>query len=238
MTIEFTDVGFDPDFVDYRQAWQRQHELHDAVVAGTAPNTVLLLEHAPVYTAGKRTEPHERPFDGTPVVEVNRGGKLTWHGPGQLVGYPVLRLRDPHAIREYVHMLEGVLITVLAEYGIRGDRVKGRAGIWLRGGPNCDPKGQQDRKIASIGIRVHKGVTMHGFALNCSNDLAPFAQIIACGISDAGVTTISQETGQEITPAQVAPRIRRELKLHETELTGTADSVEPTKTEELGRVVS
>ncbi|AJT40748.1 lipoyl(octanoyl) transferase LipB [Psychromicrobium lacuslunae] len=218
MTLEFSEVGFAPHFVDYQQAWDLQQKIHDDVVAAKAPSTVLLLEHAAVYTAGKRTEDHERPFDGTPVVPVDRGGKLTWHGPGQLVGYPILALRDPHAIREYVHLIEDVLIAVLAEYGINGQRVEGRAGIWLL----ADTKGP-DRKIAAIGIRVHNGVTMHGFALNANNDLAPYQQIIACGITDAGTTTMSQELGREITPAELAPKIRRELIAREAELIGAAD---------------
>lgn len=225
MTLEFSDVGFAPHFVDYQQAWDLQQKIHAEVVAGQAANTVLLLEHAAVYTAGKRTEDHERPFDGTPVVPVDRGGKLTWHGPGQLVGYPILALRDPHAIREYVHLIEDVLIAVLAEYGIHGQRVDGRAGIWLL----ADAKGP-DRKIAAIGIRVHNGVTMHGFALNANNDLAPYQQIIACGITDAGTTTMSQELGREVTPTELAPKIRREIISREAELIGTtepADQAQP-----------
>ncbi|WP_394941031.1 lipoyl(octanoyl) transferase LipB [Psychromicrobium sp. YIM B11713] len=221
MTLEFSEVGFAPHFVDYRQAWDLQQKVHADVVAGEAPSTVLLLEHSPVYTAGKRTEDHERPFDGTPVIPVDRGGKLTWHGPGQLVGYPILALRDPHAIKEYVHLIEDVLIAVLADYGIQGQRVEGRAGIWLP----ADSKGP-DRKIAAIGIRVHNGVTMHGFAINANNDLAPYQQIIACGISDAGTTTISQEIARDISPTELAPKIRRELIAREAELIGTAVSAE------------
>ncbi|NYE94011.1 lipoyl(octanoyl) transferase [Psychromicrobium silvestre] len=215
MTLVFSEVGFAPHFVDYQQAWQQQQELHTAVVDGQSPSTVLLLEHAPVYTAGKRTEDHERPFDGTPVVAVDRGGKLTWHGPGQLVGYPILKLRDPHAIREYVTLLEDVLLAVLAEFGIAGQRVEGRAGIWLL----ADEKGP-DRKIASIGIRVHNGVTMHGFSLNCNNDLAPFSQIIACGITDAGATTISLEAGRDVSPSSLKDLIVRELQAREEALIG------------------
>ncbi len=193
MTLEFSEVGFAPDFVDYTQAWDLQRRLHQDVVDGKAPSTVLLLEHAAVYTAGKRTEDHERPFDGTPVIPVDRGGKLTWHGPGQLVGYPIIALKDPHGIREYVHILEDVIIAVLEDYGVTGTRVDGRAGIWIE----ADGKGPT-RKIAAIGIRVHNGVTMHGFAINASNDLAPFGMIIPCGISDAGVTTIKAETGRDV----------------------------------------
>lgn len=202
MSVEFTEVGFSPDLVDYAGAWTLQKEVHAAVVAGKAPNTVLLLEHAAVYTAGKRTEEHERPFDGTPVVNVDRGGKLTWHGPGQLVMYPIVRLRDPHGIREYVHTLEEIIIETLAAFGVTGTRVEGRAGIWLPAGD----KGPS-RKIAAIGIRVHEGVTMHGIAINADNDLAPYAQIIACGITDAGTTTIEAETGTDVSARQLIPTI-------------------------------
>ncbi|MET4001429.1 lipoyl(octanoyl) transferase [Arthrobacter psychrochitiniphilus] len=195
MSVEFTEVGFTPNFIDYATAWDLQRRVHGAVVSGTAPNTVLLLEHAPVYTAGKRTEDHERPFDGTPVINVDRGGKLTWHGPGQLVMYPIVRLRDAHSIREYVHALEEIIIEVLAKSNIVGVRVDGRAGIWLL----SDAKGPT-RKIAAIGIRVHEGVTMHGIAINANNSLAPYNQIIACGIADAGTTTMAAETGVDITP--------------------------------------
>ncbi|HSL36137.1 MAG TPA: lipoyl(octanoyl) transferase LipB [Arthrobacter sp.] len=216
MTLEFSQLGLDPEFVDYTRGWDIQRELHGRVLAGTAPSTVLLLEHAAVYTAGKRTEDHERPFDGTPVVPVDRGGKLTWHGPGQLVGYPVIKLRNPAGIRDYVERLEAVIIAVLADYGIEAVRIKGRAGVWIE----QDEKGPA-RKIAAIGIRVHEGVTMHGFAINCSNDLAPYAQIIACGITDAGVTTISQETGRDVAPADLVSRIIEELRNNEEALVAT-----------------
>jgi lipoyl(octanoyl) transferase len=213
MTLAFTEVGFSPNFVDYQEAWDHQRRLHADVLAGRAPSTVLLLEHAPVYTAGKRTEDHERPFDGTPVVAVDRGGKLTWHGPGQLVGYPILALRDPHAVRQYVHVLEEVLIRSLARVGVTGTRVEGRAGIWIE----ADAAGPT-RKIAAIGIRVHEGVTMHGFALNCNNDLAPYTQIIACGITDAGTTTIQAETGRNLSPTDLAPIVAAEFRQFEESL--------------------
>jgi lipoyl(octanoyl) transferase len=203
MTLEFSQLGLAPDFVDYTQGWQIQSELHDKVVAGVAPSTVLLLEHAAVYTAGKRTEDHERPFDGTPVVPVDRGGKLTWHGPGQLVGYPIIKLKNRAGIRDY---------------GISAVRIKGRAGVWI----TADSKGP-DRKIAAIGIRVHEGVTMHGFAINCNNDLAPYSQIIACGITDAGVTTIAQETGHDVAPADLVDRITEELRKNEDALVATPE---------------
>ena len=216
MTLEFSQLGLAPEFVDYTHGWDIQRELHERVLAGTAPSTVLLLEHAAVYTAGKRTEDHERPFDGTPVVPVDRGGKLTWHGPGQLVGYPIIKLKNTAGIRDYVERLEAVIIAVLADYGIDAVRIKGRAGVWI----DQDEKGPA-RKIAAIGIRVHEGVTMHGFAINCNNDLAPYAQIIACGITDAGVTTISQETGRDVTPADLVSRIIEELRNNEEALVAT-----------------
>jgi lipoyl(octanoyl) transferase len=216
MTLEFSQLGLAPEFVEYTRGWDIQRELHESVLAGTAPSTVLLLEHAAVYTAGKRTEDHERPFDGTPVVPVDRGGKLTWHGPGQLVGYPIIKLKNPAGIRDYVERLEAVIIAVLADYGIEAVRIKGRAGVWI----DQDEKGPA-RKIAAIGIRVHEGVTMHGFAINCNNDLAPYGQIIACGITDAGVTTISQETGRDVTPADLVSRIIEELRNNEEALVAT-----------------
>jgi lipoyl(octanoyl) transferase len=216
MTLQFFQLGLAPEFVDYSRGWDLQRELHEKVVAGTAPSTVLLLEHAAVYTAGKRTEDHERPFDGTPVVPVDRGGKLTWHGPGQLVGYPIIKLKNKAGIRDYVERLEAVIIAVLADYGIDAVRMKGRAGVWIE----PDEKGPA-RKIAAIGIRVHDGVTMHGFAINCNNDLAPYAQIIACGITDAGVTTIAQETGKDVTPSGLVSRIIEELRNNEEALVAT-----------------
>jgi lipoyl(octanoyl) transferase len=218
MTLEFSEVGFAPDYVDYTQAWDLQRRLHQDVVDGKAPSTVLLLEHAAVYTAGKRTEDHERPFDGTPVIPVDRGGKLTWHGPGQLVGYPIIALKDPHGIREYVRILEDAIIAVLADYDVNGTRVDGRAGIWIE----ADSKGPT-RKIAAIGIRVHNGVTMHGFAINASNDLAPFGMIIPCGISDAGVTTIQAETGRNVSAQDLVVRVTEELRKHEGALVAPGD---------------
>lgn len=207
MELEFLRVGFAPDYVGYQDGWELQREIHAEVSAGKRPGTVLLLEHLPVYTAGRRTEPHERPFDGTPVVNVDRGGKLTWHGPGQLVGYPILRLPDPVLVVDYVAALEEALISVLSDYGITGEHVEGRAGVWVRGDGV-----RQDRKIAAIGIRVDHGVTMHGFALNVSNDLSPYEQIIACGISDAGTTSISAETGAAVAPADVVPQVEAQLR--------------------------
>jgi lipoyl(octanoyl) transferase len=213
MTLEFSQVGLAPDFVDYVRGWDLQREIHAKVVAGQAPSTVLVLEHAAVYTAGKLTEEHERPLDGTPVVPVDRGGKLTWHGPGQLIAYPILKLKNRSGIRDYVERLEAVMIAVMADYGINAGRIKGRAGVWIP----ADTKGP-DRKIAAIGIRVLDGVTMHGVAINCNNDLAPYGQIIACGITDAGVTTMSIEAGKNINPSDIAERFMDEFRKHEEAL--------------------
>ncbi|MGJ9402372.1 lipoyl(octanoyl) transferase LipB [Arthrobacter sp. KK5.5] len=206
MTINFRRVGFAPSFVDYVTGWDLQRAIHAEVAAGTSEPQVLLLEHAPVYTAGKRTEPEDLPLDGTPVVDVDRGGKLTWHGPGQLVGYPIVELGNRAGIRDYVNRLEEALIRVVAGFGIEAVSVQGRSGVWVLG-DGVAP----DRKIAAIGIRVDHGVTMHGFALNCSNDLAPYGQIIPCGITDAGVTTISAEAGRTVEPSDVLDRVEEEL---------------------------
>jgi lipoyl(octanoyl) transferase len=215
MTLVLSRVGLAPDYIEYTQAWEMQKALHAQVVDGAAPSTVLLLEHTPVYTAGKRTEDHERPFDGTAVIPVDRGGKLTWHGPGQLVGYPILALRDAARVAEYVHVLEEVIISSLRPFGVEGIRIDGRSGVWLAAADD-----RPARKIAAIGIRVRDRVTMHGFAVNCSNDLAPFQQIVPCGISDAGVTSISAECGRTVTPAEVVSHIEAELRNNEAVLVG------------------
>jgi lipoyl(octanoyl) transferase len=226
MTLAFTRLGFAPDYVDYTAGLAAQRQLHDEVAAGTAPSTVLLLEHSPVYTAGKRTEDHERPLDGTPVVPVDRGGKLTWHGPGQLVGYPIVRLKEPRGVRAYVELLEDVMITVISEYGIKAEHVDGRSGVWVR----ADERGG-DRKIAAIGISVHEGITGHGFAINCSNSLDPYEQIIACGITDAGTTTISAEAGREIGPLDIIDRITEELALRADAFVADTTVPSPSETE-------
>jgi len=192
--------------VPYEQAWARQRELHAAVVAGTAPDTALLLEHPPVYTAGKRTEIWERPFDGTPVIDVDRGGKITWHGPGQLVGYPIVKLPDPIDVVAHVRRMEALLIDVCAELGLAAGRIEGRSGVWVP----ADEHGP-DRKVAAIGIRVAQGVTLHGFAINCNPDLTWFDRIVPCGISDAGVTSLSKELGRDVPVAQVLPVVERHL---------------------------
>lgn len=198
--IDFVVTGLSANSVPYLSGLEQQRALHAAVVEGRAPDTVLLLEHDSVYTAGRRTEPHERPVDGTPVVEVDRGGKITWHGPGQLVGYPIMRLAEPVDVVAYVRALEGMLIAVLDDLGVEGAaRVEGRSGVWMRG----------TDKIAAIGIRVAHGVTMHGFALNCSNSFEAYRSIIACGLADAGVTSVSRELGRIVQPAEVIPLIER-----------------------------
>jgi lipoyl(octanoyl) transferase len=187
--------------VPYEQAWAQQRELHAQRVAGKTPDTLLLLEHPPVYTAGKRTEPHERPFDGTPVIDVDRGGKITWHGPGQLVGYPIVALADPVDVVAYVRRLEEALIEVCAGFGLAAGQVEGRSGVWVP----ADEPGQGSRparKVAAIGVRVARGVTMHGFALNCDPDMTAFSNMIPCGIPDAGVTSLSAELGRDITTAE------------------------------------
>jgi lipoyl(octanoyl) transferase len=190
----------------YEQAWARQRTIHEAVADGREPDTVLLLEHPSVYTAGKRTEPWERPFDGTPVIDVDRGGKITWHGPGQLVGYPILRLPDPIDVVAYVRRVEDLLIAVCAEFGVTAGRVPGRSGAWII----ADDRGP-DRKIAAIGIRVSRGVTLHGFALNCDPDLSAFDRFVPCGITDAGVTSLAKELGRDVSVADVLPVVERHL---------------------------
>jgi lipoyl(octanoyl) transferase len=195
-----------PGVVDYLAAWDEQRRIHAAVVAGRQPDTIMLLEHPSVFTAGKRTEPADRPFDGTPVIDVDRGGKITWHGPGQLVGYPIIKLPDPIDVVAYVRRTEQMLIDVCAEFGVPAGRVEGRSGAWVRatdGGP--------DRKIAQIGIRVAHGVTQHGFALNCDCDLANFDRFIPCGIRDAGVTSLTAELGRPVPVAEVLPVVERHL---------------------------
>ncbi|MEU1809560.1 lipoyl(octanoyl) transferase LipB [Micromonospora aurantiaca (nom. illeg.)] len=192
--------------LDYQAAWDEQRRLHEAVVAGEQGDTVLLLEHPSVYTAGKRTEPWDRPMDGTPVVDVDRGGKITWHGPGQLVGYPIVRLPDPVDVVAYVRRTEQLLIDVCAEFGLAAGRVEGRSGVWVP----ADDRGPA-RKVAAIGIRVARGVTLHGFSVNCDCDLGFFDRIVPCGIRDAGVTSLTAELGRPITVADVLPVVERHL---------------------------
>lgn len=201
---EFLTAGLDPNFVPYLDGLALQRTIHKEVAQGTRPDTCILLEHEGVYTAGKRTEDSERPNDGTEVIDVDRGGKITWHGPGQLVGYPIMRLPNPIDVVGYVRWLEQVLIDVCAEFGLKTERVEGRSGVWA-------PVAGTHLKIAAIGIRVADHTTMHGFALNCSNSLAPYDTIVACGIKDAATSTISALTGKLVTPAMAAERVKERL---------------------------
>jgi lipoyl(octanoyl) transferase len=206
--LEFDWLG---SGIGYDDAWQLQRQLHERRVSGQVPDTCLLLEHAPVYTAGRRTDPLDRPVGdpGAPVIDVDRGGKITWHGPGQLVGYPIVQLAEPVDVIAYVRLLEEALILACADFGVQAGRVAGRSGVWLTGeaGPRGDlggstPQGiQPDRKVGAIGIRVARGVTMHGFALNCDCDLSWFDRIVPCGIWDASVTSLTAEAARQVPVA-------------------------------------
>ncbi|MEA5117072.1 MAG: lipoyl(octanoyl) transferase LipB [Propionicimonas sp.] len=209
--VDYRYVGLGKDeLTDYHQAWELQREVHARVAAGESGPQVLFVEHPPVYTAGRRTEPHERPVDGTPVVAVDRGGKITWHGPGQLVGYPIVFLPRGVGVVDYVRRVEEALIRLLVEYGITSGRVPGRTGVWLpREGRS------PERKIAAIGIRVMRQTTMHGFALNVTSDLSGFARIVPCGIPDAGVTSLADELDG---PAPTLLEVAHRLEPHLTEL--------------------
>jgi lipoyl(octanoyl) transferase len=213
MSLRVVRVGFTPPVgdgvIDYHDAWQLQRDHHDRVVGG-GEDTVLLLEHSAVYTAGKRTNSWERPSDGTPVVDVDRGGRITWHGPGQIVGYPILRLADPIDVVAYVRRVEQTLIDLCAELGVDSCRIEGRSGVWIP----ADTHGGE-RKVAAIGVRVAHGVTMHGFSLNVDNSLDAYDVIVACGIADAGVTTLSAERLRRglppLTVADTLPVLERHL---------------------------
>lgn len=244
--LRFVRLGFGEESVDYQEAWQKQREVHAARFEDTVPDTCLLLEHPPVYTAGRRTADSERPLDGTPVIDVDRGGKITWHGPGQLVGYPIQKLPRPVDVVAHVRRLEEALIRTAAEFGVATSRVEGRSGVWVLGDPveqrpsigglslDFDPRLQdeefdarlngpeyapsnagqrrEDRKLAAIGIRVAKGVTMHGFALNVNPDNTSFDRIVPCGIRDAGVTSLAYELGRDLTITDVLPVVERHLR--------------------------
>ncbi|MEU4015960.1 lipoyl(octanoyl) transferase LipB [Microbacterium sp. NPDC028030] len=201
MTLEILTPGFAPTPVPYLDGWDLQRRIHSEVVQGARADTLILLEHEAVYTAGKRTEPQERPQDGTPVIDVDRGGKITWHGPGQLVGYPIVRLVEPIDVVAHVRRLERLLIDVLRPFGVEGYQVDGRSGVWVR-------RPLSEDKVAAIGVRVQQGVTMHGFAINCDNSLAGFRGIIPCGITDAGVTTVSEASGSAIAPLDVVDAVK------------------------------
>ncbi len=198
--LKVTELGI----IDYLSAWNLQKQIHEDVVNSQSENTLLLLEHPSVYTAGRRTEILDRPIDDTPVIDVDRGGKITWHGPGQLVGYPIIKLKNSADVVGFVRELETALISVCAEFGIKADRYCERSGVWVR-----DDK--SDRKIAAIGLRVAKGVTMHGFALNVNPDLAAYEKIIPCGITGAKVTSLTTELGRNVTINEVLPVIKKHI---------------------------
>jgi len=206
--LQFQEAGLGADAIDYVEAWDLQRQVHAEVTAGDRPDTVLLLEHPPVFTAGKRTAPHERPADpgGAAVIDVDRGGKITFHGPGQLVGYPIVRLPDHVKVVDYVRRVEEALIAVCADFGVTTARIPGRSGVWLR----ADARGPE-RKIAAIGIRVGRGVTMHGFAINCDVDLGWYDRFVPCGIADAGVTSLTHELGRDVPVTEVLSSVRRHL---------------------------
>jgi lipoyl(octanoyl) transferase len=190
--------------VDYLRAWELQKEIQEKVINDTEPNTLLILQHPSVYTAGRRTEITDRPLDSTPVIDVDRGGKITWHGLGQIVGYPIIKLKNSTDVVGFVRELETALIEICDEFGIKAQRYCERSGVWLR-----DEKG--DRKIAAIGLRVAKGVTMHGFALNVNPDLSAYSKIIPCGIADAKVTSLSAELGKNVTIDEVIPVLKKHI---------------------------
>jgi lipoyl(octanoyl) transferase len=221
---EIVYLGFGPSLVTYREGWDLQRRVHAGRVADEVPDSCLLLQHEPVYTAGKRTAASDRPLGdpGAPVIDVDRGGKITWHGPGQLTGYPIIKLREPLDVVAYVRALEEAMIRACADFGVTAVRVEGRSGAWIRGGgPDAQglaglvgPAGDgswPDRKVGAIGARVARGVTMHGFALNCDCDLSWYDRIVPCGIRDAGVTTLTAEAGRRITVDEVTPAVERHL---------------------------
>lgn len=197
--VEVLDLGT----VEYTAAWDQQRAHHAARADDAGPDVLMLLQHPSVYTAGKRTQPEDRPTDGTPVVDVDRGGRITWHGPGQLVGYPILKLGQPFDVVDHVRRLEEALIAVCASYGLETGRIDGRSGVWLAAGD-----GRPERKIAAIGVRVARGTTLHGFALNADPDLTAFGAIVPCGITDAGVTSLSAELGRRVGVDEVRSAVR------------------------------
>jgi lipoyl(octanoyl) transferase len=225
--LVFARIGLGPEAVGYLETWELQRQVHERRVRGEIPDTCLLLEHEPVYTAGKRTSPLDRPVGdpGAPVIDVDRGGQITWHGPGQLVGYPIVSLPEPIDVLGYVRTMEEALIRVCAEFGVQAGRVEGRSGAWVRG----DGAGRPDRKVGAIGIRVARGVTMHGFALNCDCDLSWYDRIVPCGIRDASVTSLSAEAGRPVTVADVLEPVERHLaELLGATVTARTDDLQPT----------
>jgi lipoyl(octanoyl) transferase len=206
--LVYAHAGFGSGAIDYLTGWEMQRGVHGRRVCGEIPDSCLLLEHQPVYTAGKRTAVSDRPFGdpGAPVIDVDRGGKITWHGPGQLTAYPIIKLREPVDVVAYVRSLEEAMIRVCADFGLRAGRVEGRSGAWI---PGSD--GAPDRKVGAIGARVARGVTMHGLALNCDCDMSWFDRIVPCGIRDAGVTSLTELTGIRVSVADVTPLLERHL---------------------------
>jgi len=192
--------------VEYQSAWDQQRELHHKIVTENHPDVAVLLEHQNVYTAGRSTKPEDRPTDSSPVFDIDRGGRITWHGPGQIVCYPIMKLDDPVDVVAHVRRLELLIMNVCSKLGLETTQIEGRSGVWVKG--NSSP----DKKIAAIGIRVAKKATMHGFALNCNNSLVAFRNIVPCGIGDADVTTISLELGRDVSVTEVTPLIEEELR--------------------------
>ena len=192
--------------VEYQSAWDQQRELHHKVVTENHPDVAVLLEHQNVYTAGRSTKPEDRPTDSSPVFDIDRGGRITWHGPGQIVCYPIMKLDDPVDVVAHVRRLELLIMNVCSKLDLETTQIEGRSGVWVKG------NGLPDKKIAAIGIRVAKKATMHGFALNCNNSLVAFRNIVPCGIGDADVTTISLELGRDVSVAEVTPLIEAELR--------------------------
>ena len=192
--------------VEFKQSWDQQRELHHKIVSENHPNTVVLLEHQNVYTAGRSTKPEDRPIDSSPVFDIDRGGRITWHGPGQIVCYPIIKLDDPVDVVAHVRRLELLIMNVCSNLGLETTQIEGRSGVWVKG------NGFLDKKIAAIGIRVAKKATMHGFALNCNNSLSGFRKIVPCGIPDSDVTTLSLELGRDVSVAEVTPLIEEEIR--------------------------
>ncbi|MFY8205051.1 MAG: lipoyl(octanoyl) transferase LipB [Actinomycetes bacterium] len=192
--------------VEFKQSWDQQRELHHKIVSENHPNTVVLLEHQNVYTAGRSTKPEDRPIDSSPVFDIDRGGRITWHGPGQIVCYPIIKLDDPVDVVAHVRRLEILIMNVCSKLGLETTQIEGRSGVWVKG------NGFLDKKIAAIGIRVAKKATMHGFALNCNNSLDGFRKIVPCGIPDSDVTTLSLELGRDVSVAEVTPLIEQEIR--------------------------
>ncbi|UFU04852.1 lipoyl(octanoyl) transferase LipB [Ruania halotolerans] len=216
MRTQRWDLGH--GLIPYVRAWDHQRHVHSQVAEG-GEDTLILLEHESVYTAGKRTASWDRPTDGTPVIDVDRGGRITWHGPGQLIAYPILRLTEPVDVLAYVRALEQAVIDAVAEFGVRAERVEGRSGAWVRG--------DEDRKVAAIGVRVARGVTMHGVAINVCPDLQAFGTIVPCGISDAGVTSLTELTGREVSVLDCAARFEPHLRRTLAPLRRSEDLLEP-----------